>query len=146
MTIQNISLIQCDRDTTDSQMTSSLQCTTASVERILSTASSSFQSTENSSSTPLSSLQETTVAGHSPDKHSSEQDLLGSRSYILMQMSPMKKNCTTRCPCQCHTQFQRSTPSWLRGLLGAMFFNFTGTPLPNHRPCSLTSCGSDVNS
>ncbi|KAF1998552.1 ankyrin, partial [Amniculicola lignicola CBS 123094] len=50
--------------------------------------------------------------------------------------------CKPHCPCQCHIPLQGSTPRWLRGLMGSLFFNFTGTPLLNHRSCNFSVCGA----
>jgi hypothetical protein len=63
-------------------------------------------------------------------------------SFLSIQTTTWQRTCVPRCPCQCHIPFQGGTPRWLRGLIGGLFFSFTGTPGLNRRSCNFVNCGS----
>lgn len=62
--------------------------------------------------------------------------------YVMIRTKSFDKSCYEPCPCQCHIPVQGTSPRWLRGMIGSLFLNFTGTPLVNHRSCNAPKCGT----
>ena len=45
-----------------------------------------------------------------------------------------------RCPCQCHSSWQGSTPRWLSSLVGTGSYSFTGFSQMMRQPCNSMRC------
>jgi hypothetical protein len=91
---------------------------------------------ENVTSSLISPYSSTAMAR----RYNPENQQLTSRpSYVSIETNVLTR-CMKQCPCQCHIPMQGSTPQWLKGIIGAAFFKFVGTPLLNHRCCNFAKC------
>ncbi|KAI2465604.1 ankyrin [Annulohypoxylon bovei var. microspora] len=50
------------------------------------------------------------------------------------------EKCEDFCPCNCHLRKTGATPSWLRGVIGSVFYSYTGSPIFGRRPCNYLPC------
>ena len=56
-----------------------------------------------------------------------------------------KATCYWTCPCQCHVWGSVQSPNWLTGIIGNLFYRYTGTLLLQLRPCSYLGCQQNQN-
>lgn len=128
MSIQQISLLQPGNTVSVSTNINKPSQTSLIVEDIVSRQSSTSQS-------PTSD----TCGNELPLSQSIH---MVNDTYIMLQTKSLRKTRRPRCACQCHVSFQGKNPQWLQGLIGALFINFTSTPLLNYRSCNIATCGT----
>lgn len=61
-------------------------------------------------------------------------------SYLSVTATSNTGRCAPFCACQCHCRNSFETPRWLQGIFGALFIQYSGTPILNRRPCNLPQC------
>ncbi|KAJ4988253.1 b-cell lymphoma 3-encoded protein [Stagonosporopsis vannaccii] len=89
-----------------------------------------------SSTTKLAALR-------SPDASSiRSESLVKTDDRVIFELQRAPKGCRSQCPCQCHIALSGSTPRWLQGLMGTMFFSLSGVPLINRRACNFKGCSA----
>lgn len=64
---------------------------------------------------------------------------------IKFEMQKPGPRCRSKCPCQCHIRLRGSTPRWLRGLIGTVFYDLSGVPIINRRACNFALCRGATN-
>ena len=102
--------------------------------RLIERAASS-SANPNDSVQDVSFHQQPTHTGVAPGKPSQTD-----HTFLQIRATPVSQRCRSGCPCQCHIVCQGQSPQWLRGLIGAILYNFTGAPLLNKRTCNFTLC------
>lgn len=63
-----------------------------------------------------------------------------SATAVRIEATPAYRRCEPFCACQCHIMLAGQTPRWLQAVFGALFYQFTGTPLLYRRPCNSPRC------
>ncbi|KAK0718620.1 ankyrin repeat-containing domain protein [Lasiosphaeria miniovina] len=63
-----------------------------------------------------------------------------SATAVRIEATPANRRCEPFCACQCHIMLAGQTPRWLQAVFGALFYQFTGTPLLYRRPCNSPRC------
>lgn len=70
-----------------------------------------------------------------------------SGASILIEMAAADPDkCHAYCACQCHVRISGCTPHWLQLMFGTLFYQFSGVPLLNRRPCNYVLCRSTSGS
>ena len=107
--------------------------------RLIERAASS-SANPNDSVQDVSFHQQPTHTGVAPGKLSQTD-----HTFLQIRATPVSQRCRSGCPCQCHIVCQGQSPQWLRGLIGAALYNFTGVPLLNKRTCNFTLCRNEAS-
>ncbi|KAF2259503.1 hypothetical protein CC78DRAFT_620985 [Lojkania enalia] len=142
MNVQEISLVRPGTPAVQSHSISSTLEITAMMEQVAVSTSDPTHNAIISLPTQTPSI----PLGASPlSKTSSNSGIHtghDSQSYLRIKARSLESQCSPRCQCQCHIPFQGRSPRWLQGLMGTMFYHFTGTPVLNHRSCDTLQCRS----
>ena len=109
--------------------------TTQLIERAASSSANSINSVQH-----IGFNQRPTHTGVAPIRPSQTD-----HTFLQIETTPVFERCRSRCPCQCHIPCQGQSPQWLRGLIGAVLYNFTGAPLLNKRTCNFTLCRNEAS-
>ncbi|KAK1832451.1 ankyrin repeat-containing domain protein [Podospora conica] len=65
---------------------------------------------------------------------------LGLDMTSVIETSYSTAKCQDICPCQCHAVKRIGTPTWLKSVIGTLFYSYSGTPLMGRAPCNYIPC------
>lgn len=69
-----------------------------------------------------------------------------TRDSILHAQTSLQISCDPLCMCRCHHSINIQTPTWLKGLLGLLFFGYSGSPLLPRGSCDQKACRKQSSS
>jgi hypothetical protein len=145
MSVQSIAVLQPGTGRSTCVATDTSYQTAASIEQMIST-NNILNADATEGNEAGGSADAVSKPSQARDHERSPPIRQHGETYVEIRTKAIGKSCRKSCICQCHIPFQGETPRWLRGLLGNLFFSFTGTPVLNHRSCNISSCGADPGS